>query len=117
MTYIIQRAADDGIVMTLTITGQIELTGDQVAIDRWLPTIREHKPDIVASLQVDPAVTAIRRWLEHIGERHQPIIDEVLTMCANALAALAYYLKRSTEVPTDDCTGRCCDDWLSRRLK
>lgn len=117
MTAIIQRAADDGIVMSLTITGQIELTGDQTAIERWLPTIREHKPDIVAALQTDPAVTAIRHWLDYVGETHVPTIDEVLTMCATDPAALAYYLKRSTEVLTDDCTGKRCDDWIPRRLK
>lgn len=117
MTAIIQRAADDGIVMTLTISGQIELTGDQTTIERWLPAIREHKPEIVEALQTDPAVTAIRHWLDYIGETHVPTIVEVLGICANDPAALAYYLKRSTEVPTDDCTGKRCDDWISRRLK
>lgn len=102
MTHIIQRALNDGVTMALTNVGQIELTGDQSAIERWLPSVREHKPDIVAALQTDSAVIAIRAWLTYIGETHQPTIDEVLAMCTNDPTALTYYLKRSIEVPTDD---------------
>ncbi|MBI3776767.1 MAG: hypothetical protein HY273_14695 [Gammaproteobacteria bacterium] len=43
--------------------------------------------------------TRIRAWLLHIGETHQPIIDDVMQMIANDPVALAYYLKRSDEVP------------------
>ncbi len=98
MSALIRQAANDGVVMTLTVTGQIELTGDQAAIERWLPAIRENKPDIVAALQTDPAVVAIKAWLTNIGETHQPAIDEVLHMCATDPAALAYYSMRSMEV-------------------
>ncbi len=63
MTTIIQQALDDGVVMALTATGQIEVTGAQTAIERWLPTIREHKLDILVALQTDPAVLAIKAWL------------------------------------------------------
>ena len=34
--------------------------------------------------------TRIRAWLAHIGETHQPIIEEVMEMIATDPAALAY---------------------------
>ena len=114
---IIKQAANDGVTITASSTGHLKLRGEQTAINRWVLVVREHKPDIMAALQTDPAVIAIRRWLAYIGETHQPIIDEVLTKCANDPGALAYYLIRSAEVPTADRTGKCCDDWISRRLK
>ena len=43
--------------------------------------------------------TRIRAWLAHIGETHQPIIEEVMEMIATDPAALAYYMKRADEVP------------------
>jgi len=50
-----------------------------------------------AQVKTDPAVAAIRRWLDFIGETHQPIIDDVMQMVATDPAALTYYLKRSRE--------------------
>lgn len=99
---IIREVMADGVNLTLSPAGTIKATGEHAAVSRWLPTIREHKSDIVAALQTDPAVIAILAWLTCIGETHQPTIDEVLTMCANDPTALSYYLKRSIETPTNN---------------
>ena len=48
---IIERAAADGVRLALSPVGTIKASGDQVAVNRWLPAIREHKPGIVAALQ------------------------------------------------------------------
>lgn len=47
---IIDQVAADGVNLTLSATGTLKATGYEVAINRWLPTIREHKAEIIAFL-------------------------------------------------------------------
>lgn len=50
---IIQQASADGVNIDLSRSGTIKATGDQSAVDRWIPLIRDNKPDIVALLSSD----------------------------------------------------------------
>jgi hypothetical protein len=47
---IIEQAAADGVSLTLSPTGTIKASGNAEAVNRWLTTIRQHKPGIVAAL-------------------------------------------------------------------
>jgi hypothetical protein len=47
---ILERAMVAGVSVALSSTGTVRVTGDQAAVDRWLPTIREHKPNILNEL-------------------------------------------------------------------
>ena len=55
---IIEHAFDDGVTMTLTPAGTIKMRGDGAAVNRWLPLIRENKPDFLAALQEFEALLA-----------------------------------------------------------
>ena len=48
---ILYDAQADGVRLSLSPAGTIKATGDSAAVSRWLPTIREHKPEIVEALQ------------------------------------------------------------------
>ncbi len=48
---IIKQAMADGVSLALTTAGNIKVRGDQAAVNRWLPSIREHKPGIVVALR------------------------------------------------------------------
>jgi hypothetical protein len=48
---IIAKMTADGLRLALTPVGTISARGDQAAVDRWLPIIREYKPGIVVALQ------------------------------------------------------------------
>jgi hypothetical protein len=48
---IIETAAAEGVVLTLLPSGAIKAAGDQVAVARWLPIIREQKSGIVEMLR------------------------------------------------------------------
>jgi hypothetical protein len=50
---IIQRAAEEGVLLSLSTSGSISAKGDQSAIDRWLPAIRQSKASIIAELQLE----------------------------------------------------------------
>lgn len=50
---IIERAAEDGVLLALSPSGNISAKGDQSVIDLWLPTIRQSKAAIIAELQSD----------------------------------------------------------------
>ena len=68
---IIKGAITDGVRLALSPAGTIKATGDQKAVSRWLPVIREHKPGIVAALReigdVEPLpeseAEARRQWV------------------------------------------------------
>ena len=47
---IFQQATTDGLSLTLSQAGTIKVKGDQAAVTRWLPTISEHKPELLALL-------------------------------------------------------------------
>lgn len=47
---IIKEAMADGVKLALSPAGTIKAIGEQVAVNRWLPVIRAHKPGIVAVL-------------------------------------------------------------------
>lgn len=58
---IIREALADGVTVALSPAGTIKATGDGAAVYRWLPTIREHKPELLRLLATQTA-TAFRRW-------------------------------------------------------
>jgi hypothetical protein len=47
----IQQIRDDGVTLALSPSGDLKVGGRPSAVQRWLPDIRAHKPDIVACLQ------------------------------------------------------------------
>jgi hypothetical protein len=47
---ILERATVEGVSVALSSTETVRVTGDQAAVDRWLPVIREHKPNILNEL-------------------------------------------------------------------
>ena len=112
---IIRDASADGVRLTLSPSGTIKATGDGAAVGRWLATIREHKTAIIAQLRAagkneggdtasdrQPSApmtageeTAVRTWLEWIGESDSAIIADVLGRCAGDLSARAYFIGRA----------------------
>lgn len=48
---IIERLAADGVRLFLADSGSLKAAGQQEAVLRWLPIIKEHKPGLVAALR------------------------------------------------------------------
>lgn len=96
---IIQRAAADGVRLVLSATGTIKATGDDVAVGRWLPVIREHKSALVKVMLEDGALTgdltAIRAWLAFIGENDPAIIADTLARCEQDPEVRSYFTGRA----------------------
>lgn len=47
---IIQQAQSDGLQLAITERGTVKLSGPKPAIERWTPTVRQHKPEIIQAL-------------------------------------------------------------------
>jgi hypothetical protein len=58
---IIERATEESVLLALSPSGSISAKGDQSAIDRWLPAIKQSKAAIIAELQLERAA-APRCW-------------------------------------------------------
>lgn len=78
--------------------------------------IKAHKLEIIQELRSANDETkgltnndrqAILNWLHFIGENSEPIINDVVSHCANNLDALHYYLARSKELLAHDDRHFC----------
>ena len=49
---IIERATEEGVLLALSPSGSISAKGDQSAVDRWLPAIKQSKAAIISELQL-----------------------------------------------------------------
>jgi hypothetical protein len=63
-TEIIEQATVEGVILALSPAGTITATGDQSAVDRWLPTIRNNKPSILCELHRERRRTKVLAMLE-----------------------------------------------------
>jgi len=61
---IIEQATVEGVILALSSVGTITATGDQSAVDRWLPTIRDNKPSILCELHRERRRTKVLAILE-----------------------------------------------------
>src|SRR5665647_695317 len=55
---IIEQATAEGVILALSPRGTIKATGEQLAIDKWLPAIRDNKAAIITVLKVGADSTA-----------------------------------------------------------
>jgi hypothetical protein len=53
---IMQAAKRDGLIITLSPGGSIKATGEQSAVNRWLPLLKEHKAEIITMLSTRPEI-------------------------------------------------------------
>lgn len=51
---LIERISSEGVALSLGTQGNIKALGQQEVIHRWLPVLRDRKPDIVHALNVSP---------------------------------------------------------------
>jgi hypothetical protein len=70
---LIEQATTEGVTLTLTPAGTLTATGDQSAVDRWLPTIRDNKPSILCELQREHRRAKVLAMLE--GKRFALFVD------------------------------------------
>lgn len=71
---IIERVTADGVILALSPTGTIKATGDQSAVDKWLPTIRSNKTGILCELQHEHRRGKVLAMLE--GKRFALFVDD-----------------------------------------
>ena len=71
---IIEQATAEGVILALSLAGTIKATGDQSAVDKWLPTIRDHKAGILCVLQREYRRAAVLVLLE--GKRFAVFVDD-----------------------------------------
>ena len=66
---IIERVTEEGLLLALSASGSISAKGDQSAIDRWLPTIKQSKCAIIAELPgAEDAKAARAIAVRHLAE-------------------------------------------------
>lgn len=63
---LIQKAAADGVKLTLSQSETIKATGNAEAVNRWLPVIREHKTGLIAALRFLPLPGEIERLIDSV---------------------------------------------------
>ena len=84
---IIERATGEGVLLAVSSSGNISAKGDQSAIERLLPEIRQSKPAIIAELHLKRSRTkvlamlrdnpAIRYAIEVVDANTDPVVVSV----------------------------------------
>ena len=103
---IIAQAQADGVFMTLSPAGTIKASGAGEAVNRWLPTIRERKAELLAMLKAasdaaaivrheatDPEEREVVTWMESILENDPAAYREVLEKMRSNPTYRAAFLK------------------------
>jgi hypothetical protein len=91
-TDLILTVQSEGVILSLSDSGAIKYEGDEAAVNRWLPAIKERKADILETLKAN---TAFWRWLIHFPDREPMEVtfspelgkSEVLKLYPDAVAA------------------------------
>ncbi len=102
---LIQAATSDGVKFAIAPDGKLKAAGKDEIVNKWLPTIREHKDEIIRLLLESSAIplmttdeeAAILDWLDRIDEHDPVTIGEVIDRCRSDLEARAYFLNRASE--------------------
>ena len=86
---IIEQITADGVRLALSAGGKIKASGDQGAVNRWLPIIRENKPGIVAALTQGDWLAAWRELAAltsglTAGDPRLPVVMGALKLCDDA---------------------------------
>ena len=72
---IIERAAADGVRLTLTAPGKLKAIGDKQAVIRWLPILTEHKPELMAALSAPITAKEIEESVAEFFEERAAITE------------------------------------------
>lgn len=114
---IIEQIQGDGLSLSITDEGQIDVAGKPAIVNRWVPKLREHKPEIFAALSAATVTDmtqadelAIRGWLAYIDEDDPLVVEQVIHRCRVDPDARQYFLMRSREVPLTSDDRRCCTE-------
>jgi hypothetical protein len=71
---LIEQVTAEGVILALLPAGTIKATGDQSAVNRWLPTIRDNKPDILLELHREQRRIKVLELLG--GKRFALFVDD-----------------------------------------
>jgi len=90
---IIKQARAEGVELRLSTSGKVKASGDQDAVSRWIPIIREHKPEILRALQA--ANDELRRIVPIVCRAYDcdpaEIVEALQTALGDVNAALESY--------------------------
>ena len=89
---IIKQSAAEGVILSLSASGNVKAAGDQEHVDKWLPVIREHKISIIALLSEaanDQTALTSFGWLIHFTDRD--LLTVTFSPEVNHAEALANY--------------------------
>ena len=99
----IDHVAADGVILALSQTGKIKATGDQSAVDKWLPMIRNYKPAIVCELLREIRRTRVVDMLE--GKRFALFVENEETDPVIATVAIRNVATFEMAIPQHSYDG------------
>jgi len=94
---IIRDVSTDGIVLAVSPDGGLSFTGEQEAVERWLPTLRRHRAEIVNHLNQTGGSSArsLPEWCRVDCERFQQMdLGTGTAWCISVLDAQNWTLRR-----------------------
>lgn len=81
---ILEKAAAEGVILTLCLPDAISVAGDQSAVDKWLPVVRNNKPDLVLALHETERWREFMALLRSVGPAYNTPAHEYAELQATA---------------------------------
>ena len=114
---IIEQITADGVRLALSASGGIKASGDQGAVNRWLPIIRKNKADIVAALVQGKDWLAAWREVAELTSGIITADDPRLPLVMDALLAWDDTLQRGNWVEFRQAAARVRSAMEGRMLR
>ena len=104
-TTIIRQAGADGVTLRLSPAGTLKVAGDQAAVNRWVPVLRAHKPDIIAEMKARPAAVATC-WGWRLTLPSGDVVEVFAVPEMTHAEALAFDIRATDAHPIDGANRR-----------
>lgn len=111
---LIEQAIAEGVILALSPTGTIKATGDQSAVDKWLPTIRNNKTGILCELQRERRRTKVLAMME--GKRFALIVEDDTTDPVIAMVGIRDLATFELAIPRHSYDGMVLLEIINERL-
>jgi hypothetical protein len=109
---LIEQATTEGVTLALSPAGTLTATGDQSAVDRWLPTIRNNKPSILCELQREHRRSKVLAMLK--GKRFALFVDNDKTDPVIAMVGIRDVATFELAIPRHSYDGMVLLDLIEK---
>ena len=76
---ILEQLAADGLELSISEDGNLDISGDESAVNLWLDVIKENKSGLLAELHSRAGQTTLEEQISKAGKKYAVLVDDAST--------------------------------------